>query len=388
MEKLDYSSKNVTQTQFDIQTTVTQIPFVVSATRQYISSLNRTPKLQPGVFLIKPVVLLKQTMALTPSQVRVDYVSSGRSAYIAQSGPVIACGVRLDAGGPSTFGRPSINTDAKFEALATINAFAKMNASAFDGGVFLGELAETIHMLRHPIAGIVKHLQKRRWRNPVNVAKAGSDAWMEFRYGIRPMVSDVSNIANLFNKKVNGTNRFIHASRVSVPSSMTWVGDTDVGVGKLLYHLHHRGTRKTTYHVGLSYKKKINISSVAHQYGVGVQDMPNVLWELTPMSFVADWFINVGDWLRAITPNPAVSYLGGFISRKTDEIITSHVTNVSYGSYTGLPSGMATCHVQQLSRTLCTGIPALPVRKISTLGLARSIDSVILLLQRIPRVWR
>jgi hypothetical protein len=37
-----------------------------------------------------------------------------------------------------------------------------------------------------------------------------------------------------------------------------------------------------------------------HEWGTSAQDIVAAAWERIPFSFVADWFINVGDWLASL----------------------------------------------------------------------------------------
>jgi hypothetical protein len=56
---------------------------------------------------------------------------------------------------------------------------------------------------------------------------------------------------------------------------------------------------------------------ILRHYGLHPEQFPALLWELTPLSFVVDWFTNVGDWIKAITPRSDVRIEGFCISTKT-----------------------------------------------------------------------
>lgn len=57
-------------------------------------------------------------------------------------------------------------------------------------------------------------------------------------------------------------------------------------------------------------------------FGLTWTDLPDAAWELTPWSFVVDWFINVGDYIRAITPKPEVRILSACTSVSLDCTVT------------------------------------------------------------------
>lgn len=390
MQKLEVRPENIVQKQFDITLATTLVPINVYYFSQYLSAYNNLGRWVPGAkfFRVNPVTMVKCSMVVPPSSVRIGYNLTTRPAWIEQQGPIGAVGISLGQTGVSTAGSPGFSPDAKLENLAIIEAFARRNEAGFDGGVFFGELAETIHMLRSPLRSTVKLLSHKRWKDPRKVLGAGTDAWMEFRYGMRPFVSDVANIAALFQRRAFGLQRTVHVARSVKIGKSSWTGDGYQAVGKLTHYFHNSGARTVSYHAGLGYQKKHGFGALAHQYGMAVQDLPGLMWELTPLSFVADWFYNIGDWLRAITPNPSVTHLGGFCSRKIEDVVTHTVYKTMYGADWVPGTACAVATADHLYRVAAPTVPAMPVRKISTLGLARSIDSAILLLQRTPTAWK
>jgi hypothetical protein len=56
---------------------------------------------------------------------------------------------------------------------------------------------------------------------------------------------------------------------------------------------------------------------------MGLTNPLEVAWELIPFSFVADWFISVGDWLRGLTALHGLRIVSGFRSN-VNEIATRY----------------------------------------------------------------
>lgn len=388
MERIDKHAEYIKEirTELGVSRTTEYGPYTVFRKYDFLSAGNYTSGYKPGVYRMNPVMISKCSMGIRPSFISFPYTWSGVPASIVQSGPLGALVIGMTQNGFSAIGAPTNTTNPQLEALALVKAYAKMNESAYDGGVFLGELAETIAMLRSPLKSAVKLLTSKRFKDPKKLMKAGADSWMEFRYGMMPVVSDVRNIAALFTAKSNDINRGFKAARSGQKEEIPWRGDGQMNVGSMTHHFHLQGIRQISYHVGLTYKRNLGYSD--NNYGGAIWDTPNTLWELTPLSFVADWFYGVGDWLRAITPNPSVTFIGGFLSRKIEDVANLNFTKSTFSIYTGKATGGASAHTRQLIRTYSPAIPALPVKRISTLGLARSVDSAILSLQRIPKVWR
>lgn len=74
-------------------------------------------------------------------------------------------------------------------------------------------------------------------------------------------------------------------------------------------------TEGMTYHkgkAGLLLELKYSSAALAAQTGFGVTDPLLLAWELTPFSFVFDWFIDVGSWLEAMSSLNGWNVLTGF----------------------------------------------------------------------------
>lgn len=355
---------------------------------QYISSLNQG-RFVPGTFQCNPVTICKI--------VRVDDEESyaevkTSNLTLSASGPV---GRKIPwVGLTSLTGYPVDSSSFVAQrSLALTSAYAKMNSpDIFDGGVFLAELAETIAMLRKPLTGIVKLLRSRKFRDPRRLMSAGADTWMEFRYGIRPFASDIAALAALYHKRDTAMNRRFYTMRSGNSISQTFNSATSTGhtVGGLTMYVYYKvwGTAETRVTAGVSYTKKTENPSLMYSLGLSAESLPSILWEKTPLSFVADWFYNTGDWLRAIQPNPYVSCLGGYVSTKTVQELQYVATHCQYTATRGAANARGNVIMHNLTRSGNTALPALPVRTIATISLNRAIDSAILATQRIPSAWQ
>lgn len=109
--------------------------------------------------------------------------------------------------------------------------------------------------------------------------------WLSFQYGWRPLIQDVheatKHLAYVLNANRNKTYRV----------SMRVNGDTTQPYISIYYP-----TSQTVYT-----RKSIvaRVSTVDEVGLVGLKDPASIAWELMPYSFVADWFIPIGDYLSA-----------------------------------------------------------------------------------------
>lgn len=354
---------------------------------QYISALN-AGKYVPGQFRLNPVLITK-TAFTTSLDTGTVTLPDRRYAY--GYGPILLTDLVVGAGGPNLIGRNNVYWDDKVANLALVTAYSRMNSPEFfDGGTFLGELSETIGMLRNPISGIRRFLRKKKFRDPRRLVNASADTLMEFRYGIRPLLKDFETVVKMFNKSAFHDEVKVHSSKgVAKPSPLSWTGSGVRTVGDVLFPFIDRGTRQDIYTSKVFYRKRLGFSAECHRYGLSLQNIPSVGWELTPLSFVVDWFVQVGPWIRAMTPNPSVTILGNCTSRKTSEQCSRVVTDNCYlSSYKGnRTTHRAGFQYDALNRVVNSALPALPVRTVDSLEFLKKVDSIALLWQRLPSAW-
>lgn len=205
----------------------------------------------------------------------------------------------------------------------------------FMGSVFLKEIKQTIQMVRNPF-GLFSPRLKRMIPRGIT-AHAGSQSkqlsslWLEYRYGWKPLYSDVCEFSKLvaqmihspaFNTALQIWSRF--SSRLEIPltcptlylpggyTESSW--NTFAASSTIWWRTSIIGATGITRCVTDSYKVSANVScqrsrSYEQMYNA-VQNLSTVLglgnwmqirdtlWEVLPFSFVVDWFINFNNiWL-------------------------------------------------------------------------------------------
>lgn len=230
---------------------------------------------------------------------------------------------------------PTETWDQNQANVAWVKAQAKIQEAEFDCTVALGELAETLAMLKNPFKALTDACSKLYWnvgraRKGLITADALTGAWMSWRYGIKPLISDILKIVELWDKKVKqleGMQRKAAGirviDRVDTSWTKTWAHFT------IHNRWEERVERKTTYHVYYERLLEANLMFILRSLGMHPSNIPAGMWELTSKSFVWDWFFLVGDWLRAITPDPSLKMLGACVTQKTERLIDVTSTHVS-----------------------------------------------------------
>lgn len=189
---------------------------------------------------------------------------------------------------------------------AVVNSAAARAASAkFDMLTFLGELRETHELLTeiaHLFNGRTASLAKEAAHFKRNPWKRFTELWLVARYGIRPMIYDARNAYLAAMHKEQGFIKGRDTSRedlnqTNVISNLDFYGrwkyqQTDTIRGTRLY----RGCAYAS--ADLFVGEKLGFDPLV------------TAWELTRYSFVVDWFIDIGSWLRSVRPRLLGEYLG------------------------------------------------------------------------------
>lgn len=161
-------------------------------------------------------------------------------------------------------------------------AVDKLTRSGWDALTFLGELRESYKMLSS-VSDRLRALLSGRGRLTLE------DAWLEGRFGWRPLYSDLLQIQEALSKK---TPHNVYTAKSGI--TRDHVADTtysvDSGSG---LHEYSRSLRVNVSYRGVA-------ASMIAPMRVHLDILPTA-WELVKLSFVVDWIFNVGAVLGAIS---------------------------------------------------------------------------------------
>lgn len=213
------------------------------------------------------------------------------------------------------------------QALQNLNAKVRGN---LDLSVNLFEIYQTKRMLRgltreglaDIASGINRYLNKVRKRldngdHPMSwqeVLKFPADVWLQFTYGLKPLVLDTYGAIDEMNRYVNNRLEHYEASAVVVlPKRIK--GGSAMQNNPVGWFEPVNGKRLTKYGLTLD-AGLLEERRVARWTSL---NPVSIAWELMPYSFVIDWFVDVGTFLRetetALINN--VAFVNGYMTQLT-----------------------------------------------------------------------
>lgn len=193
----------------------------------------------------------------------------------------------------------------------------KARQRSFQSMAFLGELRETVRMLRNPFEGVrnlafdtIRSAKKRTKRmNRRQAIKAISDGYLEFKFGVQPLLEDTKGAyAAIRQVAAAGDERYayIRSFGAASLSDQTYGGTTKLSFGdggnpvgymrSISLTREYRAIMRGVVLLSNASANKADASLEA--FGLTLGDAVPAAWELVPYSFLVDYFTNVGDLLQ------------------------------------------------------------------------------------------
>lgn len=257
--------------------------------------------------------------------------------------------------------------------------------------VTLGELPETVGMLRDPFLKLAhrgRQFQKLLPRNARRTLSAITNAWLQVRYGVLPLISEVETYRSLVESKFEVDLTPLLKARAGSSSSTTTSKSFVRASGGGYFRGSEDTVLSTRFHATNYYRVA---NSFQRAYGLDVAGVLGAAWELIPYSFVIDWFADIGGWIQRVVPNSSVQDLANCLSSSNESKAECKVTGASFAAtvsaqypVTGV-SNTYTCIRRSYIRNVNLTLPALPQVRWGVKSLKRILDSVSLLHQQAQR---
>jgi hypothetical protein len=230
----------------------------------------------------------------------------------------------------------------------------------------VSKLESLVSRVRVPYAGVLKPL------------KLLASKHLEWKYGWKPLINSIYGTLDECAKHYAGD--FSQVKRVRAVRRNSFSFAQAIGSGPAA----DKRTHTTSYRCELKVHYRLAEDDLDQLAGYTSLNPVSIAWELVPWSFVVDWFINVGGFLRnlesAIIYNRA--FRSGYVTYSYLIWNTSHLsgTNVS-GSSTDQFDLRAWCRYTGLDRQPISSMPSpyIPVRNTKPFSAERLLTGAALL---------
>lgn len=253
-------------------------------------------------------------MPPTPFSASRVFTQANKGAYADKSGGW-GSGVSIDEYYPSGTA-PSFST---LNSRAVIQARQALKDQDINLSVAFGERAQTADLVASSARKIAKCLRSLRKGNlsgaagalgikggVKGVVRSVQQSWLELQYGWKPLLSDVHGAATALAKADMGNpERYRITVRGRAKSESQRMFTQPVGtISWLIEEASQQGT-----FVHLDYR--LDNPYLAEMASLGLINPMELAWELVPFSFVADWFVPIGDYLGSFDADLGYIFVGG-----------------------------------------------------------------------------
>lgn len=300
--------------------TTTQVPSAI--TTDFV--VSPSPCVNPSDHKRPAAYSFTRTVVHLPRgrhKIRYDWYGKTRFAYYDWSG--------FDIGVPGwrANGFPGWLVDSAEPYNKALNKlYDKLRDSEASVGVTIGEGKETIEMI-HAIAKAVKSplkqlralahstRDKRRRVNAINASTTVGGLYLGWSVGLAPLLSDIDNLRNHSLKDIDSSPILKASARASVTRKLSNASYN----GYPFWDVDE--SRRCEFGVYYSIKDV----GKYEQWRLGLNARPSVAWELVTLSFVVDYFYNIGNYLanlEAALGDNGLSFHSGYYTetmRRSDK---------------------------------------------------------------------
>jgi len=204
-------------------------------------------------------------------------------------------------------------------ALTRFYAAARKAQTQISGPTFLGELRETVQMLKKPASKLgsmtlryldrISHPSRRGLRSrvklpPKEIAQNAAKDWLQYVFGIRPLLNDTEDIAIAIARLLSEPRHTVVRGYADTDCKLAGMS-AESGFQQLnwksRYRVHtsyqviYRGAIRASAFSDLG----VNLAHLRDLLGFRFEEFLPTVYELIPYSFVVDYFSNVGAVLAA-----------------------------------------------------------------------------------------
>lgn len=202
---------------------------------------------------------------------------------------------------------------------------SKVKDQAGHVGNMLAERAQTystlidaVGRLRGFLHGPKAALKKYFLGGAKGTSRRVADDFLAYSFGVEPFVGDIYQIANKLSQQslAIGKNDFVR-----VRSGGSAKSSEEIVISDYAFYVDEVKIQ-TEVRIRYMASYRVNNAALASLSSYGLLNPFEILWEVTPWSFVVDWFFPIGRWLGDLTADAGLTYEGGTKSVRTIQTYT------------------------------------------------------------------
>lgn len=311
---------------------------------------------------------------------------------------------------PNSYNLQTVQVDSNVASYLLQRAYSKMSSAEYDFGVSVGEVAETASMLAGPLRGVVKlsslafagcsgiyrdgtkvavriaknatakqlrRLKATTMQHPINsslrVVDESANHWLAYKFGVCPFLDDIDK-AITFAKENVDPHFGLRVARVK-----GWKSDDTISeIGQSAFYTQaydslnfkYLAVRRTEdrHYLGLYWRNKINAPIVNFLETIGLSpfQLPSLAYELIPLSFVVDRFIDIKSFVRGNIGSLSKDTFGNYCTRKKRIAYAYNTYDIRVNSVSWPPAKVSqdfqsSAIVEMMARSVNTQRPNFPV---------------------------
>lgn len=212
-------------------------------------------------------------------------------------------------------------------------ALNKLREGKVQNGSDIGEARKTAEQIAVPFTTLMQAYKAAKvgnWKKVPDIlgmnrrdilsGKFAANKWLEYQYGWKPLMGSIHDNVQLLDKalrkpkntfSVQRSRKLKFSETINSPVNPSGVDSQDVWENEQRCRVYMSCRISNQFITGLDTAGVLNPLSIA--------------WELTPFSFVLDWFIPVGNVLSALSATLGLELEDGYISVSNERAKTSKI---------------------------------------------------------------
>lgn len=252
---------------------------------------------------------------------------------------------------------PLVHVDLnRLKTLAQTTCMSNVDVGPSQALVTAAEARRTLQMITRPLASLDDYVAKqhayvskeyrkflastpkqkqkliRDARRPGGLREALSGQYLGWYYGMKPFAKDIENSLDAYLREGSTPARETARGKASDTHTNIITDPPLTNGGGTKQRLKRTRVEEVDVRAGCLYSPTSNTYSKV--FGIRLSDVPSSLWEATTLSFLVDYYLNIGNVIKALEPRIGITYLGNWLTVRQTVTDRIEVIDTIYGETT------------------------------------------------------